>query len=289
MLGSKRTRCWLTRGAAGSLLALHACAGQPSARMPEAAPPLVETATEASVPPASAATSSPGPGVVPAEARSAAPTTRAATAAPAAPASDTSLALTVYRAAGVPEVEHGWSVGEYQRCLQVFLELLRSGRSDLPRAHSPRSGALFARLVDARNFDDPPGAAAAERARRLQGYLEVFPGFLKVYAPANDGIDFSLEQAELIVGLLELLKSSLVGSRDFSARDASWTKEYERQKDITLGVVRGVGTMLAEPERYAEPVRRQLEAELARLAPDLEAHLAPQAARELRNLAIVFE
>ena len=233
---------------------------------------------------------SPAPGVAP---ETSAPLTQAAAASAAPtgspPATDTSLAPSVYRAAGVPEVDHVWTVAEYQRCLEVFVELLRSGRSDLPRARSPRSGALFTRLVDAHNFDVAPGVPAAERARRLSSYLEVFPGFLKVYAPANDGIDFSVEQAELIVGLLELLKSALASSRDFSARDASWMKDYERQQAITLGVVRGVGTMLAEPERYAEPVRRHLEAELARLAPELETHLTPEAAREVRNIALVFE
>jgi hypothetical protein len=284
MFGSKQGQRWMARGAAGSWLALHACATQPAPRAPEAAPELVQTATEASAPPA--ATASPGSGVAPAETRAA--QSRAA-AASAPPATDTSLSPSVYRAAGVPEVDHVWTVAEYQRCLEVFVELLRSSRSDLPRAHSPRSGALFARIVDAHNFDDAPQVAAAERARRLSSYLEVFPGFLQVYAPANDGIDFSVEQAELIVGLLELLKSALVSSRDFSARDASWMKEYERQKTITLGVVRGVGTMLAEPERYAEPVRRRLEAELARLAPELETHLTPEAASELRNIALVFE
>lgn len=259
MLGTTRRESWLTQGAAGCWLALQACAAQPAPRAPEAAPALVETETE----------------------------TRVAAAPPPAP--DTSLSLSVYRAAGVPEVDHGWTVAEYERCLEVFVELLRSGRDDLPRAHSTRSGALFDRLVDARNFDAAAEVPAAERARRLQSYLDVFPGFLKVYSPASDGIDFSVEQAELIIGLLELLKSALDSSRDVSARDASWTQAYDRQKEITLGVVRGIRTMLAEPERYAEPVRRRLEAELSRLAPELETHLAPEAAREVHDIAIVFE
>jgi hypothetical protein len=289
MLGSKQRQRWIARGTASSWLALHACTAQPTPRAPEPAPALVETATEASAspPPATAPST---PGVAP---RTSTSPTRAAAASAAPtlspPATDTSLSPSVYRAAGVPEVDHAWTVADYQRCLEVFVELLRSGRSDLPRAQSPRSGALFTRLVDARNFDDAPGVPAGERARRLSSYLEVFPGFLKVYAPANDGIDFSVEQAELIVGLLELLKSALASSRDFTARDASWMKDYERQKAITLGVVRGVGTMLSEPERYAEPVRRHLEAELARLAPELETHLTPDAAREVRNIALVFE
>jgi hypothetical protein len=107
-----------------------------------------------------------------------------------------------------------------------------------------------------------------------------------VYSPASDGIDFSVEQAALIVGLLELLKSSLSGSRDYSAVDASWTSEYERQRQVTLGVVRGARTMLAEPQRYSISVRRHIKAHLKRLAPELESHLDQQAAHELHAIAL---
>jgi hypothetical protein len=238
-----------------ALLALPACAAEPLPRASEA-PAQVETAAEAS-----------------------------AIEAPSATAEDTSLALAVYRAAGVPDVDRAWSVPDYQRCLDVFVDLVRGGRRDLPRAGSDRSGALFGRVVDARNFEAPAGSSPEERARGLENYLALFPGFLKVYSPANDGIDFSLEQAELIVGLLELLKSALGSSRDYSALDASWTPRYEQQKQVTLGVVRGARTMLAEPDRYSMPLRRHLEAHLARLAPELERHLDPEAAREVHAIA----
>jgi hypothetical protein len=239
--------------ASGGLLALQACASPPAAREAHA-PELVETAEEANA-------------LEPLH-----PT-----------AEDTSLPLAVYRAAGVPELDQAWSASDYQRCLQVFVDLVRGGRGDLPRAGSARSGALFARVVDARNFAARPGAAG-ERASELASYLDVFPGFLKVYAPASDGVDFSVEQAELIVGLLELLKSALDGSRAYGAIDASWMSRYEQQKQVALGVVRGAGTMLAEESRYSPPVRRHLRAHLARLAPDLGRHLDPEAAHELHAL-----
>jgi hypothetical protein len=252
----------ISRWAWSWLLALQACAAEPPPRATEA-PALVDTATEADA------------------------TKEASALEPlVATAPDTSLALAVYRAAGVPEVDRPWSVADYQRCLDVFVDLVRQGRADLPRAGSARSGPLLSRLVDSRNFEAPAGITSGDRARRLQGYLEVFPGFLKVYSPASDGIDFSVEQAELIVGLLELLKSSLSGSRDYAAVDASWAPEYERQRQVTLGVVRGARTMLAEPERYSIAVRRHIKAHLARLAPELESHLDPRAAQELHAIAL---
>jgi hypothetical protein len=248
------------------LLVLPACGAEPPPRVAEA-PALVETANAA----AGGTGTDLGHGAL---------------ALPIPTAPDTSLTLAVYRAAGVPDVDRSWSVEDYQRCLDVFVELVRTGRGDLPRAASSRSGALFARVVDARNFETPSGVTAGNRARRLRSYLEVFPGFLKVYSPASDGIDFSVEQAALIVGLLELLKSSLSGSRDYGAVDASWTSEYERQRQVTLGVVRGARTMLAEPERYSISVRRHIKAHLKRLAPELESHLDQQAAQELHAIAL---
>src|SRR5688572_19670382 len=179
------------------------------------------------------------------------------------PDADTSLALPVYRAAGVPEIDHVWSARDYERCLAVFADLLRSGRSDLPRRGSQRSGALFARLVAIENFRSADEAALPERARRLQGYLEAYPGLLQVYSPASDGIDFSVEQTELIVSLLELLKSALDSTRALAventagedtaaknraaqnraaenraAGDAAPADVYVRQQQMALGVVR---------------------------------------------------
>ena len=200
-------------------------------------------------------------------------------------ANDTSLTLTVYQAAGVPEIERAWSVLDYERCLSVLFELLRSGRQDLPRLGSARSGALFARLVDARNFA-AQGVTSRERAPELQRYLDVFPRLLKLYSPANDHIDFSAEQAELTVCLLELLGLALAESRAFALEDPAWNEEYEQQISIAAGVVRGVVAMFAERERYSSESRGRLRRDLARLAPALAPHLGSDDARRLREAAI---
>jgi hypothetical protein len=270
---TKGDRALRRRAVAGGLAALGVglgCAAQPAAVPVESAPALVETA--------------------PRQPENAAPAGGASAASSAAlpsvdPQNDTSLPLAVYRAAGVPEIEQPWSARDYERCLVVFVDLLRGGRSDLPRRGSQRSGALFARLVAVENFRSGDGAAPSERARRLQSYLEVYPGLLKVYSPANDGVDFSVEQAELIVSLFELLKSALESSRPIAAADPAWAPAYVRQQQMTLGVVRGARAMIAEPERYALPLREYLNAALARLAPALAQHLDAEAASEVLALA----
>lgn len=255
------------------------CAARPAAPV-ESAPPLVETA-----PAGDAETSSPA-APAPAEGPTQLPSID--------PETDTSLPLAVYRAAGVPDIDHAWSTQDYERCLSVFADLLRSGRNDLPRRGSQRSGALFARLVAIDNFAsaadgagaaEVAGVALPERARRLQGYLDVYPGLLRVYSPASDGIDFSVEQVELIVSLFELLKSALDSSRAIAGADPAWADVYGRQQQMTLGVVRGASAMLAEPERYAPALREHVKGALVRLAPAFEQHLEPNAASEVHAIA----
>jgi hypothetical protein len=248
--------------ARGLWLALLACSAPPAPQVPEAAPELVATAE---------------PGGAPTPDTAAAPE----------PRDDTSLELAVYRAAGVPELERPWGPDDYERCLRVFGQLLRGGRGDLPRRGSARSGALFARLVDAQNFEATSRAAGSpgDRARALERQLESFPGLLQVYSPANDGLDFAREQADLGVALLELLKLALGSSHELVTQEASWAEVYDRQKGITVGVVRGLQQMLGERERYPEPVRRRLKGELSRLAPELERHLDPDDARAVHAAA----
>ena len=253
--------------ALGLSLVLGACAPKPAPHAPESAPGLVETA----------------PAESSADATGSTPPTAQPEPEPGAP--DTSLELPVYRAAGVPDIDHRWSVQDYRRSLEVFAQMLRSGRADLPRYASPRSGALFGHLVDERNFAAPAAAPAADRARELQRYLEVFPGLLQVYSPASDGLDFAAEQSELIVAVLELLKSALEESRQLVREDASWSPTYQAQQNVSVGVVRGLSSMLGERQRYSDEQRARLKAELVQLAPAIEQHLDAESARTVHAIA----
>lgn len=203
-------------------------------------------------------------------------TTAAASLAPSVPDAppDTSLTWPVYRAAGVPEIDRTWSVEDYRRGVQVFVKMAGVSRGELPRRDSQRSGGVFARLVSRDNFSAVAAPGGAEtRARLGDDYLAVFPGLLQLYSPASDAQDFAVEQGDLIVALLELLKLALDASRAYNAEDAGWGERYEQQKAMTVGVLRGVGAMLLEDGRYTPALRRRLEAEAARLGPELASHL----------------
>jgi hypothetical protein len=205
---------------------------------------------------------------------------------PARAAGDTSLPAPVYRAAGVPEVDRDWSVEDYQQGARVLLEMVQGGRDVLPRTASQSSGAVFARLVAASNFSSIPKAqTAASRARLAQQYLGVFPGLLQLYSPASDGLDFAPEQAELISALLELLKLALDSSRDYALEQATWQSAYDAQKTMAVGVLQGIGSMLAETDRYPEPLRKRLREQTARLLPTLVSHLDGDQRKDLPIIA----
>lgn len=212
-----------------------------------------------------------------------APSTPAASA-PEAPL-DTSLTWPIYRAAGVPEIDRAWSVEDYRRGVQVFGKMTGASRADLPRRDSQRSGSVFSRLVDPDNFAAvaAPGDVEA-RARLGEDYLAVFPGLLQLYSPASDALDFAVEQGELIVALFELLKLALDASRVYAAEDAGWGERYEQQKNVTVGVLRGVGAMLLEDQRYPTTLRQRLKAQAARLGPELASHLGADGRRLLDDI-----
>jgi hypothetical protein len=174
---------------------------------------------------------------------------------------DSSLTWPIYRAAGVPEIDRAWSVDDYRRGVQIFGKMAGVSRAELPRRDSPRSGVVFARLVDRDNFAAVAAPGAAEpRARLGQDYLEVYPGLLQLYAPATDGLDFGVEQGELIVALFEL------------------------QKAVSVGVLRGVGAMLLEDGRYSAALRQRLKRETARLGPELASHLDADRSRLIHDI-----
>lgn len=187
---------------------------------------------------------------------------------------DTSLTWPIYRAAGVPEIDTAWSVEDYRRGVQVFGKMASASRAELPRRDSERSGGVFGRLVSLDNFSGVGASDAAEaRARLGEDYLAVFPGLLQLYSPASDALDFAVEQGELIVALLELLKLSLDASRLHAAANTAWGERYERQKAMTVGVLHGVRAMLLEEQRYTAELRQRLQGKAARLAPQLVSHL----------------
>src|SRR5262249_7733861 len=112
-----------------------------------------------------------------------APAARSAT----APAMrDASLTLAEYIDAGVPAPDRVWTSADYQAA-SAALERIGKDRDVLPRWRSDKSGALFERLVDARNLDllrdhkTPPDMRLAMGA----DYMKYSNELLRAYVARN--------------------------------------------------------------------------------------------------------
>lgn len=178
--------------------------------------------------------------------------------------------LNTYRTAGVPAVNRPWGPNDYHAALEVFGAMAKVNRKALPRADSNTSGALFARLIDLRNFANVSSTGGAQLAA---DYLEVIPYLLGVYAPRSDQLDFAAEQTALVELIIALLDLALEASGSAAAQDPDWRLRYEQQQNLAVGIVGGASAMLGETQRYSEHQRDSLKSCLRRHVPRLTAHM----------------
>lgn len=68
------------------------------------------------------------------------------------PYPDNSLDLEQYRRIGVPAVDAPWTATDYQTAFRILDQLHAEDKTALPRADSPHSGQLFARMTQLEHF-----------------------------------------------------------------------------------------------------------------------------------------
>ena len=68
------------------------------------------------------------------------------------PYPDNSLDTEQYRSLGIPATDAPWTASDYQIAFQILDQLYAEDKTALPRADSPYSGMLFARMTDLDNF-----------------------------------------------------------------------------------------------------------------------------------------
>jgi hypothetical protein len=191
-----------------------------------------------------------------------------------APADDGSLELVAYAAAGIPDPSLPWQAAQYEQAVQLLLRSSAGGRVALPRRSSPRSGALFARLVAVDNFAAAGGAPPAEQAQLAARAVALVSALCGLYAPGNDGLNLASEQVALVAALLQRLDVALDRSRVQASTDASGHEAYEQQKRAVQAVFRGALAMLGETGRYSEAERTELRSALSAERAALLGHLS---------------
>lgn len=194
--------------------------------------------------------------------------------APAPAAEDSSLELAAYSAAGIPDPNIPWRAEQYEQAVQSLLRSSAAGRSQLPRRSSPRSGALFARLVAPDNFFFTAAVPPAEQALLAARAVALVSTLCGLYAPGNDGLNLGSEQVALVAALLRRLNVALDRSRALARSDASGNEAYEQQKQAVQPVFRGALKMLGETSRYSPAERAELRSALLAERGSLLAHLS---------------
>jgi hypothetical protein len=124
---------------------------------------------------------------------------------------DTSWPVADYVRLGLPDPGHFWTANDYSACRDVLLSLDRTNRAALPRFDSPKSGPIFARLVNATNVLvlSEQTLSARERVRLFYPLLNRFPAFEDIYKLSIVDMRFHREAIELDHVFLRLARQAI--------------------------------------------------------------------------------
>lgn len=126
-------------------------------------------------------------------------------------AADTSWTTDEYIKMGVPDPSRYWTDGDYRDYRDVLLKLIRTNRAALPRVESPKSGLLFARLVNPTNtaFLGDPFLPTEKRVQHFSEILNRMPMFQSIYGYDTTELVFHREVIELNHAFLRMLISAV--------------------------------------------------------------------------------
>jgi hypothetical protein len=113
---------------------------------------------------------------------------------------DESLDAAAYASLGIPSADEPWSVDDYRAAIAVLDSIAKATPNALPQYGSPRSGALFARIVAINNAHGvDPSLTDDARLDSVVLLTQEFNGLLGVYTQAGaQGMVFDNELAELL-------------------------------------------------------------------------------------------
>jgi len=124
---------------------------------------------------------------------------------------DSSWTADEYIKMGVPDPGRYWTDSDYRDYRDVLWMLVRTNRAALPRAESPKSGTLFARLVNPTNtaFLGDRFLPTEKRVQYFSGILNRLPMFQSIYRYDATEPVFHREVIELNHALLRMLMSAV--------------------------------------------------------------------------------
>lgn len=124
---------------------------------------------------------------------------------------DRSWRVSEYVRLGMPDPGRFWMASDYVTCCNFLRQLDRTNRAAFPRLDSPRSGPVFARLINATNTLHCLEAAlpAPERLKLYQNLIIFLPSILDMYKLSGSDATFHRETVELSHTHLHLLRLAI--------------------------------------------------------------------------------
>lgn len=184
-------------------------------------------------------------------------------------AEDRSLQTHEYVQAGIPDVDRTWTVENYQAAVAALCKLSEKDPRKLPRAGSPKSGAVFGRLVSRdilRIFSDPR-VSLNDRLAMLKPLIEAMRDLLIPYAVGSAWAgSFDAEVVEMIGIMMDVMQTSFSLAREVRAGQPKNVQPTEEQKMGLDRMRNGLTTTLLGVLQMFRERSKYRASELAKLA-----------------------
>ena len=206
-----------------------------------------------------------------------------------APAPDRSLSVERYVDLGVPSPTRSWTAVDIEVAVKA-LQSIDGGKATLPRRRSPKSGRLFARMVDVDNL----GLALNRNLPAPQRMSEVLqhsdnlrPLLTLYYDPATQTQEFGAEFLDVMLYSMRVAEVAMIVAEEFRAtltdkarRDPVRIQGLKQTKDGFATLIVANLTILDEVRQYSTADLRRYARELADRLPAVWPLLDPTTHRE---------
>ncbi|MCZ7646860.1 MAG: hypothetical protein M5U26_16485 [Planctomycetota bacterium] len=212
---------------------------------------------------------------------------------------DRSLAPEAYAEAGLPPLDRPWTGADMDKAQQVLRDLAAKDDQQLPRIESPRSQAVFKRMVSDENlapFRDA-NVALDQRLPGVSDFMLKFNGLLMLYyGPLSQQRGYQREILELLAYVLKVANqaSSVVDEflPSLDKNDPTYLARmagFNRMKAGMTQILDGAVTTLTETNVYSKPdlarYARQIKESLPRLAPSIGPEVAQSLPGRIQRIA----
>ena len=217
-------------------------------------------------------------------------------------ADDQSLAIAAYVGKGIPDPANEWTPGDYKRAAAILALMAHGDHPEqMPRLGSPRSGKLFARMIEENNLTllaDLPADKRRDPAMLLQGAVmaieTAYHGAIGNLIRKADPYRLDIEAVEVDGFLLEVLLRTTDAElayqetrRGTERTDVIETARNKALRDLTGFAIALIGRFnqsaeFRDNDHFRPEAMRRLLKHLANKLPRVASRVTPAARDEIR-------